>query len=156
MNVVAYCLMPTHYHVLGMIKQTPEVSKTSDASSHVSLAMQKFLISYTKAINKRFNRVGALFQGQFQAKPVTSNAHLLNLCVYIHANPVKDGLVTLPENWIYSNYLEWLGERNGPLVDRSFIQEHFGTPEEYRQLLMHFVKTRYLPEETRAYLQALE
>ena len=155
MNVVAYCLMPTHYHILGRI-QTSEVLKTSDVSSQVSLAMQKFLISYTKAINKRFNRVGALFQGQFQAKPVRSNAHLLNLCVYIHANPVKDGLVTLPENWIYSNYLECLGRRNGSLVDRTFIQEHFGTPDEYRELVMHFLRTRYLPEETSIYLKAFE
>ncbi|MDQ3004237.1 MAG: transposase [Chloroflexota bacterium] len=113
-HIVAYCLMPTHYHILVRIKQTSqtsEVLKTSEVlgrevSSQVSLAMQKFLISYTKAINKRFERVGSLFQGQFQAKPIQSYPHLLNLSVYIHANPVKDGLVALPEEWIYSNYLE--------------------------------------------------
>lgn len=156
MNIVSYCLMPTHYHILGRIKQTPEASKTSDVSLQVSLAMQKFLISYTKAINKRFNRVGSLFQGQFQAKPVRNDTHLLNLCVYIHANPVKDGLVALPENWIYSNYREWLGQHNGTFLDRAFIQEHFGTSGEYQKLVMHFVETRYLPEETRLYLKAFE
>ena len=114
--------------------------------------MQKFLISYTKAINKRFQRVGALFQGQFQAKPIKNNSHLLNLCVYIHANPVKDGLVLDPSDWVYSNYLEWLGERNGMLVDRGFVQEHFGSPAEYQELVMHFVRTRYLPDEVRMYL----
>ena len=69
--------------------------------------MQKFGISYTKAINKRFARVGALFQGQFhlylrywrrQGKPIRNYAHLLSLCVYIHANPVKDGLAARPED----------------------------------------------------------
>jgi len=155
-NIIAYCLMPTHYHILVRIKQTSEVLKTSEVSAQVSLAMQKFLISYTKAINKRFSRVGALFQGQFQAKPIQNYSHLLNLCVYIHANPVKDGLVALPEDWIYSNYLEWLGQRNGTLVDREFVQENFGSPAEYQELVMRYVKTRYLPEDVRKYLQSFE
>ena len=155
-NIVAYCLMPTHYHILVRIKQTSEVFKTSEVSRQVSLAMQKFLISYTKAINKRFSRVGALFQGQFQAKPIQTYSHLLNLCVYIHANPVKDGLVTLPEDWIYSNYLEWLGQRDGTLVDWEFVQEHFGSPAEYQELVMQYIKTRYLPDDVRKYLEAFE
>jgi len=149
-TIIAYCLMPTHYHILVRIKQTSEVSL------QVSLAMQKFLISYTKAINKRFSRVGSLFQGQFQAKPIQTYSHLLNLCVYIHANPVKDGLVALPEDWIYSNYLEWLGQRDGTLVDREFIQEHFGSPMEYQELVMEYIKTRYLPDDVRKYLEPFE
>jgi putative transposase len=97
-NIVACCLMPTHYHILVRVRQTsrtqtseaPKDGETSEVlvgevSGQVSLAMHKFLISSTKAINKRFSRVGSLFQGQFQAKPIKSNAYLLNLCVYIHA-----------------------------------------------------------------------
>ena len=155
-KIVAYCLMPTHYHILVRIKQNSEVLKTSEFSLQVSLAMQKFLISYTKAINKRFERVGSLFQGQFQAKPIQNYPHLLNLCIYIHANPVKDGLVAAPQDWIYSNYLEWLGQRSGTLADLNFIQENFGSPAEYQALVMEYVKTRYLPEDVRKYLQSLE
>ena len=155
-KIVAYCLMPTHYHILVKIKQTSEVLKTSEVSKQVSHAMQKFLISYTKAINKRFQRVGALFQGQFQAKPIKTYSHLLNLCIYAHSNPVKDGLVASPEDWIYSNYLEWLGQRDGQLVDKEFIQEHFGSPAEYQELVMQFVRTRYLPDDVRKYLQSFE
>ena len=155
-TVIAYCLMPTHYHISVRIKQTSEVFKTSEVSLQVSRAMQKLLISYTKAINKRFSRVGSLFQGQFQAKPIETYSHLLNLCVYTHANPVKDGLVALPEDWIYSNYLDWLGQRDGTLVDREFIQENFGSPAEYQALVMEYIKTRYLPDDVRKYLQSLE
>ena len=156
-DVLVYCLMPTHYHILVKVKQqTSEVLETSDVSKQVSLAMQKFLISYAKAINRRFSRIGSLFQGQFQAKPVKTEAHLQNLCIYIHANPVKDGLVTAPRDWIYSNYLEWLGQRGSELVDRDFIQEHFRTSAEYRTLVEQFLKTRYLPDDVREYLDRLE
>jgi len=157
-EILVYCLMPTHYHILVRVRvpQTSEVLKTSEVSRQVSLAMQKFGISYTKAINKRFERVGALFQGQFQAKPIQHYNHLLNLCVYIHANPVKDGLVFLPEEWEFSNYLEWMNLREGTLVNREFISENFGTPEEYKSLVMEYIKTRNLPDDVRKYLQDLE
>ena len=176
MDILAYSLLPTHYHILGKVRpiQTSEVFKTSEVlgadpiqtsevldagvsiSKRVSLAMQKFGISYTKAINKRFSRVGALFQGQFQGKPVQNYEHLLNVCVYIHANPVKDGLVTLPEEWEYSNYPEWMNLRAGTLVNREFIQDNFGVPEEYKQRVMNYIKTRNLPDDVRKYFQDLE
>ena len=156
-DVIAYCLMPTHYHILAQVRgKTSEVLKTSEVSSPVSRAMQKFGISYTKAINKRFERVGALFQGQFQGKPITSDAHWVNLCVYIHANPVKDGLVALPEEWEYSNYLEWMNLREGTLVNREFVKDVFGTPAEYKQRVMEYIKTRNMPEDVQKYLRELE
>lgn len=158
-DVLVYCLMPTHYHILVRVKtqQTSEGLKTSEVvSKAVSLAMQKFGISYTKAINKRFSRVGALFQGQFQGKPIKNYEHLLNLCIYIHANPVKDSLVALPEDWEFSNYLEWMGLREGTLVNHEFIKENFGTPEEYKQLVMNYINTRNLPDDVRKYLSDLE
>ena len=82
-DVLVYCLMPTHYHVVGRVK-TSEISKISEVSgaeisAEVSKAMMKLSVSYTKAINKRFQRAGVLFQGQFQAKPILTSYYLLNL-----------------------------------------------------------------------------
>ena len=171
-EILVYCLMPTHYHILGRVRvptktsevKTSEVFETSEVSSEVSkaaskavsLAMQKFGISYTKAINKRFERVGALFQGQFKGTPIQKYSHLLNLCIYIHANPVKDRLVALPEDWEFSNYLEWMNLREGTLVNREFITDYFGTPSEYRRLVMEYIKKRNLPDDVSKYLQDLE
>jgi putative transposase len=118
--------------------------------------MMRLGVSYPKAINKRFARVGALFQGQFQGKPVKNYGHLLSLCVYIHANPVKDGLVALPEDWEYSNYLEWMGLRSGTLVNREFIRDNFGTAAEYQHLVMDTIRTRSIPDNVRTYLQDFE
>ena len=118
--------------------------------------MQKLSISYTKAINKRFERVGALFQGAFQSKPITNSKHLLHLCRYIHANPVKDELVADPADWPYSNYLEWIGERDGKLIDHEFVQSQFTNPKEYRDYVLDYLRSRELPEDIQLYLNFLE
>jgi len=88
LDVVAYCLMPTHYHLLVLLKE-----------AELSHRMQLFSISYTKAMNARYDRVGALFQGAFQAKHVNRNDYLVHLSRYIHLNPVLAGLVERPEDW---------------------------------------------------------
>ncbi len=138
MDIVAYCLMPTHYHLLIRIKETSVNFK----SLEVSHSMQKFIISYTKAINKRFNRVGALFQGAYKAKLIIEDNHLIHLCRYIHANPVIDGLVMDPGDWTYSNYLEWVGLRNSHFVDQVFIQDHFDDRSAYRDFVSDYIKAK--------------
>ena len=70
------------------------------------------------------------------SKPITSSKHLLHLCRYIHANPVKDEFVADPADWPYSNYLEWIGERDGKLVDHDFVQRQFPNPKEYRDFVL--------------------
>jgi len=151
-DILVYCLMPTHYHIVVRVKKPSEVFKTSEVSN----AMMKLSVSYTKAINKRFQRVGVLFQGQFQAKPILTSEYLLNLCRYIHGNPVKDGIVADISQWPYSNYLEWIGERDGKLVDKAFVQDNFDTPEEYRKFVLEYLRSRQLPEDIQRYLNSLD
>ena len=158
-DTIAYCLMPTHYHFCVRVKdQTSEVWQTSEVSvtETVSKAMQKFGISYTKAINKRFDRTGALFEGAFQAKPIKSEKHLLHLCRYIHGNPVKDGLVADPADWAYSNYLEWLGQRDGTLYTPEFVREYFASPSDYRDFVFDDLRGRDLPDDIKRYLDDFE
>jgi REP element-mobilizing transposase RayT len=82
-DILAYCLMPNHYHVLCEVK-------VDDFGKSV---MQPFSVSYTKAINKQQGRVGSLFQGPFQARRVDSDSYLVHLTRYIHLNPVTANLV---------------------------------------------------------------
>ena len=70
--------------------------------------------------------------------------------------PTQTSEVSAPEDWIYSNYLEWLGQRKGTLVDFDFIQEDFGSSAKYQELVTYFIKTRYLPGDERSYLNSLE
>jgi len=78
------------------------------------------------------------------------------LCRYIHGNPVKDGLAADPTDWPYSNYLEWMGEREGALVDREFIHDQFGTSTEYKKFLFEYLESRQLPEDVQKFLDDLE
>jgi len=144
--VIAYSLMPTHYHF----------TLRQDGEEPAGSLPQYVFNSYTKAYNKRYDHSGTLFEARYKAKHVDSYSYLLNLCLYIHGNPVKDGLTAEPQDWPYSNYQEWMGLRNGALVDRDFIREHFTSPQAYRDLLYDYLRTRKLPEDVAKYLQSLD
>jgi putative transposase len=145
LDVVAYCLMYTHYHLLVRVKdaKTSEVWQTSEVSSppppsSASNAMQRFSISFTKAMNKRYDRVGALFQGAFQAKHVDDDKYLVHLSRYIHLNPVMSGLVERPEEWEFSSYQEYIGLREGTLPHPEVVLSQFPSPEAYREFAGHY------------------
>lgn len=78
--------------------------------------------------------------------------YLLHLCRYIHRNPLGAGIVVKPEQWHYSNYLEFIEQRTDTLVDREFVKESFGSPEEYRKFVMEYVPPEKAQKELRHYL----
>lgn len=142
-TVVAYCLMPNHYHLL--LRQ--------DGADAAGLLPQRIFNSYTKAFNKRYGRSGTLFEGRYKAIYVDKDHYLLHLCRYIHANPVKHGVVRRLKKWLYSNYLEWIGARHGTLVDQDFVREHFPVPQAYAQFVLDYLAgVDALPEGIAAYL----
>lgn len=124
-DVVAYCLMPTHYHLLVYLK-TDVFSKR---------VMQPFGVSYTKAINCQQNRVGPLFQGPFKAKLVDQEAYLIHLTRYIHLNPVSAGLVRSPDEWSYSSYRDYIGQRQGTFPYPDVVLAEFASREGYQEFV---------------------
>lgn len=127
-EIVAYCLMPTHYHFLVCLK-------TDDLSRRV---MQPFGVSYTKAINKQQGRVGPLFQGPFQAKLVDRDEYLVHLSRYIHLNPVAGGLVAQPEAWVFSSYRDYASLRKGTLPVMDAVLSQFPNREAYQACVESF------------------
>ena len=120
-TVIAYCLMPNHYHFL-LRQETDEP---------LSEFMQVLFNAYVQALNLQQGRTGTLFEGRFKHRRVDQWEYLMILCRYIHLNPVKAKLVTRPEDWAYSNYREWIGVRDGALVNKVFVQNHFPSADEY-------------------------
>jgi putative transposase len=123
-ELVAYCLMPNHYHLLIYLN-----------SDNLSASMQAFLLSYTKTINKRFNRVGSLFQGQFKAIHVDTDEYLLHLSRYIHLNPVKANFVKSAEDWEFSSYSEYITTPDNKFIKTHRILEHFPSADCYRSFV---------------------
>jgi REP element-mobilizing transposase RayT len=134
--VLAYCLMPNHYHFLLRQEGDPTISAF----------MQAVFNSYTKAFNNAHQRTGTLFEGPFRATFVDQCAYLLHLCRYIHRNPLEAGLAAHPAEWPFSNYLEWIDKRPGSLVDRDFIREHFSSPGGYEEFVLEYTPSREMDE----------
>src|SRR5262245_30558517 len=128
-TIIAYCLMPNHYHFV--LRQ--------DSDHAISGFVQAVFNSYTKAFNKMYIRTGTLFEGPFSARHVTEEVDLLHLCRYVHSNPLAANLVSDLDQWPYSNYLEWIGQRNGRLVDRNFVHSRFPLATVYTGFIMEYV-----------------
>jgi REP element-mobilizing transposase RayT len=124
-SIIAYCLMPNHYHFL--LRQ--------EADEPLSKFVSVVFNAYVQAMNRQHERTGTLFEGRFRHIRIDRDEYLIHLCRYIHLNPVKAKLVSLPEEWIYSNYPEWIGLRAEVLQDQEFIREHFPTTEAYRRFV---------------------
>ena len=125
-DILAYCLMPNHYHLLVYVK-------CEDFGHQV---MQPMMISYSRAVNRDMQRVGSLFQGRYQAKRIRSTEQLVQLTRYIHRNPVEAGLSKLPEDWEFSSYKEYIGFRNGTIPKINFRLLGFQNENNYRQYVM--------------------
>jgi REP element-mobilizing transposase RayT len=143
---IAYCLLPNHYHLL--VRQ--------GGRRRASLLPQSVFNGYSKAYNKRYGHSGTLFEGPCRVRTVEDESHLLHLCRYIHANPVRHGLVPTMADWPYSNYLEWIGERAGSLVDRRFVLAHFESPEQYSKFVHDYVLDPQLPRALQDHLDDWE
>ena len=120
-DVLCYCLMPNHYHLLVKLR-----------SAEFSSAMQRLTVSYAKAINKRRELIGSLFQGPFQAIHVDCEDYLVYLSRYVHRNPVAAGMVTKAEEWEFSSYREYVGLRAGSLPACELILRSFAGRKAYR------------------------
>lgn len=128
-TIVAYCLMPNHFHLL----LTPH---TDDLSRR----MQRLSISFTKAVNQRYDRVGPLFQGQFQAAHVDRNEYLLHLSRYLHLNSVAAGLVTQAQDWEFSSYHEYVGLRRGTLPTPDIVLSQFPDRAAYQAFVFSYAE----------------
>lgn len=98
-DLICYCLMPNHKHLV--IQQNTDLP--------VGKLIHKVVTSYSMYFNKKYDRVGSLFQDQFKAVKVDSNEQLLCLVAYIHNNPIKAGIARDLSKYPYSSHFEYAG-----------------------------------------------
>jgi len=90
--VLAYCLMTNHVH---LVLQTP--------GEPIGLVMKRLGVRYVGWFNRKYSRVGHLFQSRFASVPVDEDEHLIVLLRYVWNNPVEAGLVTSAEDYHWSS-----------------------------------------------------
>lgn len=114
-NLLAYCLMPNHFHFL--IYQN-----TSDAIDKFSNSL---FTRYAMYFNRKYKRVGGLFQDLYKAVHVQSEEQLLWLSRYIHRNPIDILQGTALQTYKHSSYPEYLGTRNKSWIKPTEILAYF-------------------------------
>jgi putative transposase len=77
LELVAYCLMPNHFHLLIYQHQSGAMAKY----------MQSLLTSYSRYFNKKYKRTGSLFESRYKASMISDDAYLEHITRYIHLNP---------------------------------------------------------------------
>lgn len=93
-EIIAYCIMNNHAHILIKTEDLKELSKY----------MQRLNTIYGKYYNQKYNRVGYVFRDRYQSEGIYSEEHLYNCIKYIYENPVKAGICNKAEEYLYSNY----------------------------------------------------
>lgn len=91
-----FCLMPNHAHLIGEPKELKNLAKF----------MQGLQRSYTAYFNKRYRKVGHLWQERFKSKVIVKDDYLIDCIQYIELNPVRANMVRSPADYEWSSYRE--------------------------------------------------
>lgn len=127
-DLLCYCLMPNHFHLLLKTQKEDAITKF----------MLTLSTSYSKYFNIKHELVGRLFQERFRAKLVETDEYLLHLSRYIHLNPISEDIkklnfsprstpgveVSRLTEYPWSSYSEFCKNRKG-LCDKEQILGYF-------------------------------
>lgn len=135
-DILAYCLMPNHFHLL--VRQTSEQG--------IFKSLSKITNGYAKFFNTKRHRPGPLFQGPFKAVRVETDEQLLHLSRYIHINPVVSGIVSVDglASYPWSSLSVYLQEIKTSFVMTQFLLDHFKTIHSYKTFV--FDQINYVKE----------
>ena len=131
MRILAYCLMPNHFHLVLWPRQDGDVSRF----------MQWLLTTHVRRYHEHYRTSGHVWQGRFKAFPIQENEHLLTVLRYVERNPLRAGLVAKVDAWRYSSLAvrcekdrpAWYSE--GPVARGRDWLEYVATPQTDVELL---------------------
>jgi putative transposase len=105
MDVVAYCLMPNHVHLVVVPSDTKGMHS----------ALRAVHSQYAQRVNRMRSLTGHLWQGRYFSSPLDEN-YFLNAVRYVECNPVRAGLVARAENYAWSSAAAHCGIRHDPII----------------------------------------
>lgn len=120
-TILAYCLMENHVHLLLCNK-----------NESVACFMKKLGVSYATYYNKKYDRVGHLFQDRYKSETISSETNLLAVFRYILNNPMNAGLGDA-RNYKWCSFDEY--GKHGALTDSTMLREMIGDRRKLLKLL---------------------
>jgi len=136
-EILCYCLLKNHFHLL--IK-----TKENCTDSEISQKFSNFFNSYSKAINRAHKRNGSLFKDRFSRKKIESEDYLKELIIYIHLNPTHHGFTDEFSTYPHSSFKSLISTKK-TLLAREFVLELFDSNENFQY--SHKTKIPELDEE---------
>lgn len=115
-ELYAYCLMTNHVHLV-----------IYDRKENLSKIMQSLEVTYSAYFSKKYEKVGHLFQNRFLSKPVETSEYLMQVCRYVHQNPVKAGISRV-DNYKWSSYKEYINDEE-EMVSKKMLLSLFANSE---------------------------
>ena len=111
-KLLAYCLMPNHFHMVVIPEQSKELSKW----------MQWIMTSHVRRYHRYYGSSGHIWQGRFKSFLVQNDVHFLTVMRYVERNPVRKGLVESVTSWRWSSYKERSCNESVGLLDKIPLQ----------------------------------
>ena len=143
-RILAYCLMPNHFHIL--IQQL--------SSNALSKFMSDLCNSQTRYFNVKYESVGSLFQGRFKAKLIDSDEYLVHVSRYIHLNPLDLFPLAERELWErimsykWSSLPAYLSGKSNEIVAVEPILDYFSSKDpvlDYKEFVKLNIKIKIDP-----------
>lgn len=136
-SVIAYCLMDNHLHLL-----------LREIDGQLTAAMHSLSTAYAIYFNKKYNRVGHLFQNRYDSENIDDEKYLFTALRYIHQNPVKAGICDEVENYRWSSDRYYRDTEINTFTDTSilkFINQNLPAAiKEYKRLIKIPVQESFL------------
>jgi REP element-mobilizing transposase RayT len=130
LTIYGWCLMPSHLHLICSSEKQPLSDVIRDFKTHTSKALVKTLKEIPESrrewLLEKFEAVAShlkreqkykVWQTGYHAKEIYSNSFALQKLNYIHNNPVKEGIVFRPEEYLYSSAIDYSGEQGNLKVE---------------------------------------
>lgn len=123
-KTLCYNLLPNHFHFFIRVEEI------DNDSEKISQSFSNLFNAYAKAINKKYNRTGSLFQERFRRKEINSDAYITAIVGYILTNAAKHGYCKDVQAYPYSAYRSLISGEETKLLRDELIQ-WFGSKERF-------------------------
>ena len=139
-EIFSYCLLPNHFHLVFKIKDADELPQSfNEGKTALHQPFSNLFNAYTKAVNKKYDRTGSLFQKHPKRIKIEDDEYLKNLIIYVNTNSSHHSIADF-EAYPFSSY-QPIASNKPTFLFRKEVIELFEDLENFKQVLQVKNKT---------------